>query len=119
MSKPRRKLPNGEYTTDVDKYVDTWKYEAAPIETILGWRLCSMDPNYTFEDQRGQRINMTVGQVGDVVLKLISPKPCGWCGQEKHTSSCYERKLNAIRKALDEIDDYGATEDAIREILNG
>jgi len=30
-----------------------------------------------------------------------------------------ERKLNAIRAALDDCDDYGATEDRIRWILDG
>jgi len=50
---------------------------------------------------------------------------CAWCKQRVveglggHTSRCYERKLNAIRAALDDCDDYGATEDRIRWILDG
>ena len=51
---------------------------------------------------------------------------CAWCKQRVmeglggHTSRCYERKLNAIRAALDDTDcdDYGATEDRIRWILD-
>jgi len=74
MSKISRRLPLGGRTTDVDEYVDAWKGLAKPMETILGWRLCAMDPGYTFEDRYGQRVELTVSQVQEMTDKLMQTR---------------------------------------------
>jgi len=76
MTKERRsrKLPTGELTYSVDEYVDAWQDRVKPLTTLLGWRLCSMDPGYTLEDPYGDRLTLTVSQVDQLVLALISSR---------------------------------------------
>lgn len=65
-----RGLPDGSRTTSVDDYVKAWTGLATLVCERLGWVLMSFDPHFTFIDGRGERVEMTVDQVQDLVAAL-------------------------------------------------
>lgn len=69
---PSRRRPDGSRTYDVDEYVESWELPVRPLTTILGWRICAMNPDYVFEDQVGDRVTLTVSQANQLVEKLIA-----------------------------------------------
>jgi len=70
MSKRSHRLPFGGRTVDVDEYIHAWNDIAAPLVDILGWRLCALDPGFTFEDSSGERAELTVKQTYEIAKNL-------------------------------------------------
>ena len=44
-----RKLPGGGFTTSLDAYTSAWQEAVASITKVMGWRLASYDPGFSFE----------------------------------------------------------------------
>lgn len=66
MNQRKRRLPSGNYTSNLDYYLRAWKQVARPIIKKTGWRLMAFNPGFLFVDNDDQTISMTTSQIKDL-----------------------------------------------------
>lgn len=66
MKQRTRRLPSGNYTSNLKYYLRAWKQVARPIIKKTGWRLMAFDPGFLFVDNNNQTVSMTTHQIKDL-----------------------------------------------------
>jgi hypothetical protein len=64
-----RRLPNGEYTDDLNVYLESWERFAQPLVDKTGWKLIGFDPGFQFMSETQLVVSLPLWAVADLIAR--------------------------------------------------